>query len=752
MGFFETLGGVKPKAKRGAGTSTEPKVKKERKAKVQVLTECPKDTLAYLRKQDYRAITSYAAAREAAAELVRYAKKGVRISWDVEVDTVDGERKMLCAGACPKPGTSYVFVLDHPENPASWKERRLIRKIVHWLLTQATHKKTFHHGTSDIEELRDLENIEVKGYDFDTEYAEYIADPSKYAYGLKSIANRNLTNFKGYENVLWPEAVPEGMTVKEGKKGQEFHLAKVPLQKFVLYNGADCDVTKRVELGTKDNISVPLMRVYRDAAFVLEEMEEFGPLLDPKQTAKMELVYPVRKEYLKKQLQKISGMKDLNPNSPIQVKHILYAKKREGGFAFVPPKEDEFSTDKQTLELLRVAYDHPFISTLEEYRQVKNWIERTEAFKRSALVHKGRIKTIWWLTGTRTGRLSSGGGQRNDKRNLGNLQNIPGNDHVKNMLVSDLRWRKFLWTTDFGKPVLRIITPEVLQRYQSLEVFAALDYSQMELRILAQVTGERSMIDLFNSGVDIHAAIGSLWSGWSFKQIQEDDKLRRTVKAFHFGIIYGLTVQGLWLDLKAKGVKIAYSKVEQLHWAYFNRFKKVRQYIKDMPAFARRHGYVENLFGFRVPIDVREGRDSGSFWANQAVNAPIQGAAHHVMLCAVAMIHREREKYKILRPQMEIHDAFMMISRLGDLREVARVSENLMQGEVMAMTKKEFGINWLLPLVVELKIGLRFGGMVRPKKIEGEYDLVTAFTEIGEKAKKQDLELHKLYRKYSEAA
>jgi len=748
MGFFEVLGGVPSKPKRGAGL--ESGTKKSKKVKVVEAVTCPESTLDYLKAQDYQGIVTEQGAKDAVHELLRYARKGVRLSCDVEVDVVDGERKLLCVGFSPKPGKARVFVLDHPENPADFKERRRIAACVRWILRQSDIKKSMHHGTSDTAELRELLNVEVEGYDFDTEYAEYIADPSKYAYGLKSIAKRKLEKFADYEYILWPEAVPAGMTLKEGKKELELHLAKVPLDRFVLYNGADCDCTKRVELGTK-GISEPLMRVYKDSAFILEEMENFGPLLDPKQTAKMSLVYPKRKEALTNQLRKISGWKDLNPNSPQQVHDILYLSKKNGGLNFKPVEEGNFSTDKQTLELLRRRYDHPFVSTLEEYRQVKNWNERTEAFKRSAAVHEGRIKTIWWLTGTRTGRLSSGGGKRNDKRNLGNLQNIPGNDHVKNMLVSDLRWREFLWERSDRGLRLRKITDELLRRFADIEVFAALDYSQMELRILAQVTGEKSMIDLFNSGADIHAEMGSLWSGWSFKQIQEDDKLRRTVKAFHFGIIYGLGPPGLWLDLKSKGVEVSLSKVKDLHAAYFHRFKKVAQYIKDMPKFAEKHGYVENLFGFRVPIDAA-GSGRGSFWANQAVNAPIQGAAHQVMLCAVAMMHRERQKYAVLRPQMEIHDAFMMISTIQELQNVARTATQLMGPDVMAMTTREFGIKWKLPLVTELKIGLRFGGMVRPKLVGSEYDLISAFTDIGKKAKAQDTELQKLYHRYSQEA
>ena len=439
----------------------------------------------------------------------------------------------------------------------------------------------------------------------------------------------------------------------------------------------------------------PLVRIYTEAASTVDFMQSYGPLLDFKQAARLVKLYPGLQDKLRKKIRKLAGNPDLNPNSPPQIKAALYD-------TWGLPAMGTASTNKEVLKILAQKTGHPGVKAIQEYREAKNRAERVEAFVRSAEAHGGQVRTFWWLTGTRTGRLSSGGGTRNDKRALGNLQNIPSDKHTKNMLISDADWRAFAKYAR-AKSIRRAI-----EKHPDIEVFVARDYSQMELRVMAQASDEKAMIELFKKGDDIHASIGALWSDWSFETIQKHSNIRRIVKGLHFGIIYGLGAAGLRATLLGQGVEISHATVQGYIDAYWRRFRRISAYRDCQPAKARRDGFVENLFGFRVPIDVREGRE-GAWWKNQAVNAPIQGAAHQVMLIALALLHRHPDGYPCVRPQMEVHDSLVCKIPMYRLRDAIEETGLLLEQDVKAVSEEEFGIQWKMPLKTDCQIGFRYG-------------------------------------------
>ncbi|MDP2735981.1 MAG: uracil-DNA glycosylase family protein, partial [bacterium] len=156
-----------------------------------------------LDRQDYRAIFTGKDALKAAKEILGYAKRGQRIAWDVEDDVIcspikdhpgdfyDPHRVMLCVGASPKPGLSYVFVMDHPENKASEKDKSKVKQVVRILL-EHDHEKVMQHGTYDVRSAKELLDAEVKGYSFDVQYGSYFDDPTRHTYGLASLVERML--------------------------------------------------------------------------------------------------------------------------------------------------------------------------------------------------------------------------------------------------------------------------------------------------------------------------------------------------------------------------------------------------------------------------------------------------------------------------------------------------------------------------------------------------------------------------------
>lgn len=716
---------------------------------------------AFLEKLDFKAITTGEQAVKAVKEILSIQKvDNSRVTYDEEDDTVhfvkgkilpfdpertDGKRVLLCCGVCPKPGMARVFVLDHPENTASTSDKNKVRQALVYLLKHK-HEKAMHHGNYDAVKFKEFLGVDIVNFAYDTQYGSYMADSSERSYSLSNLVERKLPKFVGYKDVV-QEAVPAGLTVEEGRDIGEFHLSKVPLKKLVLYNGADCHVTKELELASKDKVSLPLVRVYTDAAFIADDMQDFGPLLDYDHWQILSDIYPKKKQSFIDQLRLLVDDPELNPNSPVQMKTVLYEKWA------LTPVTDPANTEKETLELIQHSQGpHKGVTILQDYRQAKNHLERIDAFKRSADAHNGRVTTFWWLTGTRTGRLSSGGGTRPDKRNLGNLQNIPRVDLIKNMLVSDLRWRGFYKravykaqrrTNSDGKEIWVLPSiKEACQEYRDMDVFVASDYSQQELRILAQHTNCREMIRVFKSGQDVHAAVGSVWTGWSFEDIMNDENKRVLVKELHFGVVYGLTVPGLHQDLLARGVKVSRREVQHYVDTYFAKMREVRDYIEQQPEFAKKHGYVINIFGFKVPITIGA-YEAGPHWKNQSINSPIQGAAHQLMLIAIALLKRYPENYPLIRPQMEIHDALVNITKLFQLKETVKSVGQLLEQDGPRTAAEEFGIKWRVPFLAEAKIGFRFGGLVKVKKT-----FIQAFEAAVVKVIEQDQEIKRLQATY----
>lgn len=675
-----------------------------------------------LKRQDYRAIVTKEQAIGAGKEILNYAKDGNRISWDVEDDVIDGRRLMLCAGACPKPGLSYVFLMDHPQNTAPDVDRQAVKAVVKKLLCHP-HLKVMMHGNHDVDAALELLGVAVQGYDYDVQYADYFCDSVYHTYSLSSIVSRRLPEFAGYKGIA-QTAVPSGLTVEEGREIGEFHVSRMPISDMVLYNGGDCDVTKRIELCIGDTVPLQLLRVYKDAAFILAEMENNPPLVDREQINRVKPIWSGYKQSQVEELRVISGDPCFNPNTPKDVAALLFDKLRL-------EQINGRSTEKECLQLLS-KNNVPAVNAMLEYRRLKSELERIDAMERSADAHGDCAKTIWWLTGTRTGRLSSGGGKRKDARKLVNLQNMAHNDHIRNIIISDKNWR------EFDRDARHSVDNAIRKWWNKVEWIVSVDFSQQELRVLAQVSGDENMIKAFQSGKDIHAEQGRQWSGWDYQMLVDDDKKRKIIKGFHFGIVYGLTPDGLVQDLLANGVnpeemvdqaklkgtsdperryfvalELFREFIHKCYREYFKRFPRVRAYMDSQPTFAEEHGYVENLFKFRTPISTEGRSDRNVSWRNQSMNSGIQGGAHQILLCVMAIMKRERKKYDILRPRMEIHDALDMWGCMAEVDCVVRLSKDLMEKRVLEMTTKEFGIKWRVPLQADAKIGLRFGAMVK---------------------------------------
>lgn len=787
---------------------------------------------AFLERQNYEAIITVKAAIEAKKAILRAAAAGIRSSIDLEDDIINGKREDLCVGFSYKPGTAKVFITGHPKvkkvngkwQGLSRKVSKKIRRIVKSIIEDKRIEKVAHHGSYDVPQIKKIMNALMRGFEYDTEFAEYLAYPDRRSFGLSSVATARFPQFGEYKYIIMPQAFPKDidptvlarLDVKMGsiesmynfcKKTGSMRLSQLPLRKLVLYNGADCDVTKRIEVTTKKKVHLPLVRIYKDASFILAKMEPNGPAFDFEHWAKLKKLYPPKLEIALDKIKQIAGPKcvikvrnkktdeiekkelwnttegkEFNPGSPPQVSALLYhVLKIEAPFTTDRRgNETKPGTGKKVLELL--VHKHPIARLLMEYRRLSKMVSTyLNSYEECAKNNGGLLRTSWWLTGTRTGRMSSGGGRGDSKGNTKqiNLQNIHGDENLKNQIVADSNWRKLYKaikkavTRSIGSKELRAIDNinedlaklppySLKERRKKLEdkladlhkklidrlskslrfkrltkkilagalglisIMLGFDQGQVEVRVMAQASGDKNLIKDCKSS-DIHSRVGHAMTGWSVEKIKHDKKTRTLTKNIHFGIMFGLVPEGLLSFIKAKDpdTDLTIERVKELYDNYFRRYSGVRRFMVKMREFVREHGYVENMFGFKRPLNTHgnssednfdedaEIESGGAFWGNQAVNTPIQGAAHCLMFMAMAIMKRKAKKYKSLIPTLEVHDYMGFKVPVRDILKTFKLGKYLLEKEPLKLITREYKkIKWKIPLAVDGQVGLRYGDSV----------------------------------------
>jgi DNA polymerase-1 len=190
------------------------------------------------------------------------------------------------------------------------------------------------------------------------------------------------------------------------------------------------------------------------------------------------------------------------------------------------------------------------------------------------------------------------------------------------------------------------------------------------------------------------------------------------IKGLHFGIIYGMSKKSLYIKLRSEGVDISRQRSDDLWDRYFARFRRVRAYIEYLREFAEANGYTETIFGFRRPIHAGEMEEGGraTFWGNQAINSPIQGSAHQLLLCGMALLNQKPVTYhELQRPVMNVHDALVFYNTGKLLEETFRQGKKLLEHAIPDYVEKEFGFKLRVPIEAECKAGFRLGSLAKYK-------------------------------------
>ncbi|MCG8402063.1 MAG: DNA polymerase I [Firmicutes bacterium] len=398
-------------------------------------------------------------------------------------------------------------------------------------------------------------------------------------------------------------------------------------------------------------------RLYHDVELplvpVLAEMEIDGVAVDPDVLQTMSHETGRQIEQLVEGIYRLAG-EEFNINSPKQLGAILFEKM---GLPVIKRTKTGYSTDASVLEEL--AASHEIVNKLLEYRQLAK-LKSTYIDALPTLVNAttGRIHTTFHQNVTATGRLSS-----SDP----NLQNIP------------IRLEQ-------GRKVRRFFVPR-----QEGNLILAADYSQIELRILAHMSGDQSLADAFNKGQDIHTRTAAEVFGVPMEQVTPE--LRDRAKAVNFGIVYGISDFGLARDLRVSRAEAgSYIK------SYFTRYHVVKGFIDQKIAEARNRGYASTLLNRRrqLPDLFSSNRMTRAFGERTAINTPIQGSAADIIKLAMVRIN-EKIKSRNMKTKMilQVHDELIFDVPAGELDSAKKLVREHMENALLLD----------VPLVVDLKVG-----------------------------------------------
>lgn len=582
-------------------------------------------------------------------------------------------------------GKIVSIPLDHSESPNL--DSSIISQWVKWFMEHPV-TKTLHYGKpSDVAFCERKYGAKTRGFDRDSMYIAFFKYSDLKRYGLENLGS-----------VFFPEygdwkLIPS--TYGDVNEHGRINFSSVPLDKLASYNCIDSEVSSRIDDRFFEERTKGLGIIYINASNTFSRMEKTGPWLDDKACTRLEESLPKKIDKLRERLRIIVGNPNYNPGSHVQIAKFLY--RNTGG---VGP------TSKDVLNGLITQGDKrkEFLQGTIDYRKwTKEYSTYVKNYRLSASMHDGQLRTVWNMTGTGTGRGSSGG--RRGEKGYVNLQNLHGDPELEDLLISDPNWED-LWNC-YNKGNL----DRYWKDYLGLKVFSAADYGQIEVRILAHASGDSLLIRQFHTGRDIHCQVGHEVTGWSEEEIAKERTTRTAVKSMHFGIIYGM--KDLHKYLLSEGINISKKEADRRLKRYFARYKGVRRFIDRMISMAERLGYAENILGFRRHISMVESA-TGGYWANQAINTPIQGAAHQLLMLALGMVDIQRDRFNYLQePVMDVHDSLIFYSTVKDLRRTTEQQIMLMEQGVPDGIENIFGWKLKVPLVAEGKAGLKYNTLVK---------------------------------------
>jgi len=496
--------------------------------------------------------------------------------------------------------------------------------------------------------------IEVKGKQYDTMLAHYLLEPDM-RHNMDSLAK----NYLNYDTVSIETLI--------GKKGKnQLSFRQVPIEKQVKYACEDADITFQLAkifkpLCKEKEVEELLMTMEMPLVDVLTDMEEEGINLDVPFLEAYSVKLSVEVEEAEKKIYELSGVK-FNLASPKQLGEVLFDKmgiKYKGK----KTKTGQYSTGEDKLQSLKK--DNEIVQYILEYRQITKLLSTyVDALPNLINHNTKRLHTTFSQATAATGRLSSVNP---------NIQNIP------------IR-------TERGRKVREAFVP----RSNEYTLLAA-DYSQIELRLIAEMSEDKTMTEAFNNGEDIHSLTASKVFKVDLKDVTKE--MRSNAKVVNFGIIYGVSAFGL-----SQQTDLSRKESKEIIDAYFETYPGIKTYMDSNIAFARENGYVQTIMGRKRILRNILSQNAIVRGASErtAINAPIQGSAADLVKIAMINVHKEMKKRKLKSKMLlQVHDELVFDVYKPELEEMKVLVKEKMENaipnlKVPMIAEMGNGDNWLI--------------------------------------------------------
>ncbi|OGW59644.1 MAG: DNA polymerase I [Nitrospirae bacterium RBG_16_64_22] len=567
---------------------------------------------------------------------------------DLETTSKDPMRaEIVGIAVCGKEGEAFYLPVGHTAPGSRNLDRRETLRQLAPILADPSVGKVGQNLKYDLL-VFSRAGLAVRGVAFDTMVASYLIDPERHSHSLDALAREYLD----HETITYADVA--------GKGAKQVSFDQVPVETATAYAGEDADAALRLTAVLRPKIAeMGMESLYYDVELplvsVLAEIEENGILLDAGHLREMSKELEREMAGAVHRIHALAGG-PFNVNSPKQLAEILFTRL---GLPVVKRTKMGPSTDVEVLAQLAVRHDLP--AEVLAYRQLAK-LKSTYVDTLPALVHPetGRLHTSLNQTVTATGRLSS---------SEPNLQNIP------------IR-------TDLGRRIREAFVAPAGR------VLLSADYSQIELRLLAHLSGDPVLSAAFEAGEDVHARTAAEVFGVSPDQVSAE--MRRRAKVINFGIIYGMTPYGLSSDLGVTPLE-AKAFIDR----YFARYPGVRAYIDRTIAEARERGYVTTMLGRRRTLPDIASSNNGVRQAAErtAINTPIQGsAADMIKKAMVELSPALRDAGLSARMILQIHDELLFEVPETEVEEAKSLSVRVMEGalplSVPVRVDAGVGRNW----------------------------------------------------------
>ncbi len=582
------------------------------------------------------------------SDLLDRMKEVERITFDLETSGLDAHQHEIIGYAIALEEEAYYIPTRHESDQGDSSPEQLDHRDVTGKLTPILEDPEIDVLGQNLKfDVKFLfqEEIELQGISCDTMLASYVLNPSRSSHSLKALAQKFLNHtMTEYDEITEDEA----------------SLRTAPVEEVSRYACEDVTATREVADTLLANLDEEgMMDLYRELEQplipILANMEWVGIRLDPEALEEMQDELTERLSDLEEQIWEEAGM-EFNVNSPQQLQDVLF-----DHLDLEPVRKTKtgYSTDADTLEELADEHDVP--EMILDYRSLAKLVN-TYAKKLPGLVHEetGRLHTEFHQTRTSTGRLSS---------SEPNLQNIP----VR---------------TEEGRRIRRAFVAD-----EDCQLLSA-DYSQVELRVLAHISGDRALTRAFKQGKDIHRATAA--DMFEVELDEVDTELREAAKTINFGIVYGISAYGL-----ARRLDIDQDRAQEYIDRYLERYSGVKRYMDDIVEQAREDECVTTLMGRKRYIHEIHSDDynTRSFAERTAINTPIQGSAADLIKKAMIRVDRALTENNLsARLVLQIHDELILEVPNQELMRVEPLLEgqmkNAMQLDVPLEVDLHSGSNW----------------------------------------------------------